>query len=145
MNWGTKIIILYSGFVIIVLVSVFFAMTQRVDLVTDNYYEKEIKYQEQIDKLQRTKALKEKTIIILEENKIRIKFPITPEKNNPKDFILLYRPSDPSKDINIIISADSFGFQSVSTEKLAKGFWKIKLNWTSNGVEFYDEGMIDLP
>jgi hypothetical protein len=145
MNWGVKIAIFYLGFVIMVLASVFFAMNQKVDLVTDNYYEKELKHQEQIDKLQRTKALNEKTEIQLTEKQIRIKFPVLPDKSNQKNTILFYRPSDLSKDLKIPISTDSLGIQFVPTEKLAKGFWKIKLNWVSNGVEYYDEEILNIP
>jgi hypothetical protein len=145
MNWGYKIAFLYGGFVVIVLASVLFAMTQRVDLVTENYYDKELKFQDQIDRNSRTRALKEKTEIQIIENSIKLKFPNLPDKNNPKDFILLYRPSDPSKDIKLPVYADSLCFQHIPTDKLAKGFWKIKLNWTSGGAEYSDEGIINIP
>jgi hypothetical protein len=144
MNWGYKIAFLYGGFVVIVLASVVFAMTQRVDLVTNNYYDKGISFQDQIDRNSRTRALKEKTEILIIENSIKLKFPNLPDKNNPKDYILLYRPSDPSKDIKMPVSADSLCFQRIPTDKLAKGFWKIKLNWTSGGAEYSDEGMINI-
>lgn len=145
MSWGKKIAVLYIGFVVLTLAFVFFAMNQRVDLVTDNYYEKELKYQEQIDKSKRTKELKEKTDIQLLGKTIKIKFPSLPNKNIQKDFILFYRPSDPSKDIKIQVSADSLGFQLIPVEKISAGFWKIKLNWTSGGFEFYDESIINIP
>lgn len=145
MSWGKKIAILYIGFVILTLAFVFFAMNQRVDLVTDNYYEKELKYQEQIDKSKRTKELKEKINVQIFEKTVRVKFPNLPDKNNQKDFILFYRPSDPSRDIKIRISPDSLGNQIIPTEKFAKGFWKIKLSWTSGGTEYYDESIINIP
>jgi nitrogen fixation protein FixH len=145
MNWGIKIAIFYGGFVAIVLASVFFAMTQRVELVSDNYYEKELKYQEQIDKSQRTKSLKEKTEIQLLDKQIKIKFPNLPDKNNQKNSILLYRPSNVSKDLKIAISVDSQGIQIIPTEKLEKGFWKIKLSWVSNEAEYYDESILNIP
>jgi hypothetical protein len=145
MNWGIKILIFYLGFVVMVVASVFFAMNQKVDLVTDNYYEKELKYQDQIDKQQRTKSLTGKTEIQLLDKQIKIKFPNIPDKNNSKNSILLYRPSDLSKDIKIAISTDSLGIQNITIEKLIKGFWKIKLNWASKESEYYDEGVINIP
>ncbi|MCX6163912.1 MAG: FixH family protein [Ignavibacteriae bacterium] len=145
MNWGIKILIFYLGFVVMVLASVFFAMTQRVELVSDNYYEKELKYQEQIDKSQRTKSLKEKTEIQLIDRQIKIKFPNLPDKNYTKYSILLYRPSDPSKDLKISVLTDSLGIQIIPIEKLAKGFWKIKINWASNEAEYYDESILNIP
>lgn len=140
MNWGHKIAFLYIGFVVIVLASVIFAVTQRIDLVTDNYYDKGIKYQEQINKNQRTKALKEKTEISISDRIIKIKFPNLPDKNIANDFILLYRPSDPSKDLKVTISTDTLGVQQIPADKLASGFWKVKMGWTSSGAEYSDEG-----
>lgn len=145
MNWGVKILIAYLLFLVSVLASVFFAMNQKIELVTDNYYEKELKYQEQIDKLQRTKLLNEKTEIRLLDKHIRIKFPAIPDKNNEKSFIFLYRPSDISKDLKLRVSADSLGVQLVPADKLVKGFWKIKLEWVANGMEYYDEGILNIP
>jgi hypothetical protein len=145
MNWGIKILILYIGFMVMVLASTFFAMNQRVDLVTDNYYEKELKYQEQIDKSKRTKSLKEKTEIQLLDKQIKIKFPALPDKNSSKNSILLYRPSDPLKDLKVVVSTDSLGIQFVPSEKLTRGFWKIKLNWVTNETEYYDECVLNIP
>ena len=52
-NWGTKIVILYSSFVIMMLGMVFFAVNQEFHLVTDNYYEEELLFQEQINQKRR--------------------------------------------------------------------------------------------
>ena len=49
-NWGTGIFLLYAGFAAVTIALVIFAMTKKVDLVTDNYYDKELKYEEQIQK-----------------------------------------------------------------------------------------------
>ncbi|MFA5403508.1 MAG: FixH family protein [Ignavibacteria bacterium] len=145
MNWGIKILIFYIGFLIIMLVSVFFAMNSGVDLVTDRYYEKELKYQEQIDKTQRTKLLTKKTEIQILDGSIKINFPVLPDRNNSKNSILLYRPSDLKKDLKIEISTDSLGVQIIPTEKLSKGFWKIKINWVSNETEYYAENVLSVP
>lgn len=144
MNWGVKIAIFYTSFVLIVLASVFFAMNQKFDLVTENYYDKEIKYQEQIDKQQRTNSLKEKTEIQLMSDIVKIKFPNLPDKNNPKNSIILYRPSDVSKDIKLTIIPDSLKYQVIPIRELTKGLWKIKLNWVSDGTEYYHESIINI-
>ena len=146
-NWGTKIAILYIGFVVATLALVFWAMTQRVDLVTDNYYDKELKYQEQIERIQRTKNLNKKTSIEYQGREIIINFPAIPDKNisSDKNIILFYNPSNPARDLKILISTDSLGTQKIPTEKISKGFWKIKLNWVSFGKEYYDEAMINIP
>ena len=144
MNWGKGIAALYIGFVVLVLATVVFTFTQRVDLVTDNYYEKELKFQEQIDRLERTKGLPQKLILENNRKEIIIKFPVKPDPGN-KDTIIFYKPSDPSKDVRIPVNADSLGKQTVPVAKLAKGFLKAKILWTSNGKEYYAEEILNIP
>ena len=48
-NWGFGIVVVAGLFVAFILNLVYQCSQQQVDLVTDKYYEKELKYQEQID------------------------------------------------------------------------------------------------
>jgi len=118
---------------------VVFFMNQKVDVVTENYYEKELKYQEQIDKIARTKALKDTLNIENTGKELIVKFPNVPDKAKGKDFIHLYRPSDQSMDVKIPIITDSTNSQVVSTKRLQKGYWKVQINWTSGGKEYFHE------
>ena len=145
MNWGKKIAILYIGFVVMVLAMVVFAMTRTVDLVNENYYAKGIDYQNQLDKLNRTKSLREKVKIENKGSSIEIIFPNKPDLNKTKDYILFYKPSETGHDIKMFIEPDSIGFQKISTSKLSKGFWKIQINWTSSGLEYYYEDILNIP
>ena len=56
-NWGKGITILISGFVIFMLGLVGFASFQSFNLVETDYYQKEINYQDHIDKVKRTSVL----------------------------------------------------------------------------------------
>jgi hypothetical protein len=49
LNWGTGIVITIIVFPLISFAMIFHFMNQKVDLVTDNYYEKTLVYQNQID------------------------------------------------------------------------------------------------
>ena len=69
-NWGTGILITIIVFMIITLGTVFTFMNEKVDLVTDNYYKKELKYQKQIDKLNRTHDMRMDVEIQLSNNGI---------------------------------------------------------------------------
>ena len=58
-NWGWGIfltIVIFMGIIVAIVASM---MNREVDLVTDRYYDKEIKFQQQIDKEKRTAALNE--------------------------------------------------------------------------------------
>ena len=45
MNWGYKIMLAYVVFIAGILFLVFKSSSQKVELVTENYYEQELKFQ----------------------------------------------------------------------------------------------------
>jgi hypothetical protein len=123
---------------------VVYLMTQKVDIVTENYYEKELKYQDQINRITRTNALKDTLKLNNTGKELVIKFPNTPDKSSAKDFILLYRPSDKMKDIRIPVMTDTLNSQIISIERIEKGYWKVQINWTSSGSEYYHESVFNV-
>ena len=56
MNWGYKILLVYLIFILGILFMVFKSSTQKTDLVTTDYYAKELKYQEKIDEMKQVVA-----------------------------------------------------------------------------------------
>lgn len=144
MSWGTKIVIALIIFGITVISITVFFMTQKVDMVTDNYYEKELKYQEQINRIERTNKLSKQPEIQYDGNMIKIIYPNIPDKVSAKDFVLLYRPSDNSKDIKIPVNTDTSGTQVISAERLDRGVWRVQVNWTSSGSEYYTETIVNV-
>lgn len=143
MNWGYKIAIGFTMFCLATIGVTVYFMMQKVDVVTENYYEKELKYQDQLDKVARTRALKESVDITNTGKELIIKFPNVPDKNLNKDFISLYRPSDNTKDVKIPVLTDSSRTQIVSIERIARGYWKAQINWTSGGSEYYYESVFN--
>jgi hypothetical protein len=141
-DWGKKIAALYIGFVVLVVGMVIFAMTKNTDLVSDNYYEKEIKYQEQIDKEKRTKELPEQVKIEYLGSYVSVKFPQTYNSKDIKGSILFYRPSEASRDFRLNIEPDEKGEQKIVTNKFSKGIWKVQINWKMNRTEYYNESSI---
>jgi len=135
-NWGWGIfltIILFMG-IIIAIVAVM--MNREVDLVTDKYYDKEIKFQQQIDKEKRTAELNENITINYSGNLVTLKFP---KENKPEGVLYFYRPSDLHKDFKIPISVDNNFSQSLDISKLDRGLWKLKIDWSSNKSEYFFE------
>ena len=74
-NWGYKILFVYILFVSGIMFLVFQSSKQKIDLVTEDYYEQEIKYQERIEQMKRANALSEKVRVNIGEGTIDIFFP----------------------------------------------------------------------
>lgn len=137
MNWGKGIIAVCAIFVIGIGVMVYTSMTKNIDLVTKNYYEEEIKYQQQIDKINNTNSLKEKLSVETTENALLISFP--KQNGELKGEISLYRPSDAKKDFKIPVQLNENSKQFIATDNMQKGLWKVQINWNMNGKDYYSE------
>jgi hypothetical protein len=138
-NWGTGILITIIVFMVITIGTVVFLMNQDVDLVASDYYNKGIEHQAQIDRVNRTNLMTKTVLINSENGFVRLIFPKSFSQNNFNGTIQFYRPSDSKKDFSIPLSVDTSGQQIISTQSIAKGYWKVKVDWTQDFVEYYKE------
>ena len=138
-SWGTGIVIVIGVFLGISISTGIYMMSQDVNLVADDYYDKEIKYQQQIDRIERTKKLNEENIIVYNSETVSIILPINFKNKNVEGEIHFYRPSDATADLKIPLSIDSSGVQVIPVSALAKGLWTVKVNWLVHGNEYYSE------
>lgn len=141
-SWGVKIAVTYILFVVAVLITVVIFMNQDVGLVTKDYYEKEIKYQGQIDKEKRTQNLPEQLSINSEAGIVKLSFPRIFKPNEIGGIIQFYRPADKTKDFAVNITLDSAYTQSLSMANLDKGLWKVQVDWNAKGNSYFNEKII---
>ena len=138
-NWGTGILITIIIFMVIIISVAVFLVNQNVDLVASDYYNKGIHHQDQIDRENRTNAMDEGVTINSENGFIRLSFPKSFVQKSINGTIQFYRPSDSKKDFAFPLSIDTSEQQIIPTQSLDKGYWKIKLNWTQDSIEYYKE------
>jgi len=141
LNWGKGIFAVYSVFMIVVLGTVAFTTTVDVDLVADDYYEQEIKYQNEIDKKNRTNKLTEQVEITVGNENVKISYPKIFSENISGE-INFYRPSDEKMDFSLDIKIDSTVSQLIPLVKLAKGLWKVKVDWRHFNQDYLNEKII---
>lgn len=143
-NWGVGIAIFYVAFVLATLGTVFLSTLQRTDLVDEDYYENELKYQDKIDSKLRTKQLNQALEFIQGASTIAIKFPEIFKNRSVKGTFHFYKPSNASYDrkIKIVLNADAF--QTIDTRNFAKGFWRVKIDWIADDSTYYFEKTIDI-
>ncbi len=146
MNWGWKIVVVYSAFVIMTLSMVFFFMNQKVDLVADDYYKQEIEYQGQINKISNANSLEEPIgFNYSPENRVVIfTFPVDHVSGGLKGQIHFYRPANADEDKIFNINPDANGEQKIGVGSLSKGMWKVKISWAFGKKHFYNEKIVTL-
>jgi hypothetical protein len=140
MNWGIKLMFVFVGFVGLVLVMVYLTFQHDVDLVAEDYYDQEIKYQEEINRLKKASLLEDPLQIVFnrQENQLKIVFP-HPEPSLVQGEILLFRPSDRKQDERYPVNPDVNGSQVIRVGGLSPGLWKIKIYWNYREDKYLEE------
>jgi len=141
MHWGHGIAIFFTCFVAFMIFMVVKSFQQNIDLVTENYYEQELKFQQQIDKITNAKALDAPVAVKFENDGLTITFP---ELDDIQGEIQVFRPSDAQFDLIRKIDLDGHSRQSISTASIPAGFYRVKINWSSGDKEFYSEETVNV-
>jgi hypothetical protein len=138
-NWGTGIFIVILLFVMAVVAFLIYTSNMDMKLVEDNYYDKELAYQDRIDKLNNTASLPWKINISQVPGTLIIQFPQSDTALAPSGSLLFYRPSDSDKDFSVPIQLNDSSRQVIDIRGVNKGKWVIKLDWKMGGKEYYYE------
>ena len=115
-----------------------FATRQNMDLVRTDYYEAEIRYQRQLDCLNRTAALRPKVAIHYSAatREIIVKLPAEHATSRPAGRIHFYRPSEAALDFEVPLAIDAQGRQRIDGRNLRAGQWKVSVGWTAAGQDY---------
>ena len=122
-----------------------FSTWHRVDLVTPDYYEQEMRFQEQINRVHRTATLHKDVSIQLEEptQHLLIILPAANAAQPLKGSVAFYRPSQAVLDRRFPLLLDSTGRQELDMSGFEAGLWRVCVNWTAGQEEFYrDENIV---
>ncbi|MEW6194032.1 MAG: FixH family protein [Bacteroidota bacterium] len=142
LTWGSGIAVIYILFVVILVTTVAIFMKEDVHLVTDEYYTKELAYQQQIDKINRTSKLQQQLEINIDRENVNLLFPTIFKHSDLSGTIHFYRPSNLEKDFVVKVEPDSANKQIVTTSKMEKGLWKLKVDWNVNNISYYNEQIL---
>ena len=143
-RWPLAIAISYILFVLLLLAFLAFSRFNTVDLVSEDYYAQELKYQEQIERINRSRSLKQPLQWQYDrsENTVRIQFPVRHHEGPVSGSIVFFRPANASQDLTYRVKPIPDGSQILNTGHLSKGLWRIKIFWRADDFEYYDEFVI---
>ena len=112
-----------------------------VELVYDNYYDKDVVFEQQIKRVARTQALPFKPLLNYNQTTqiLDLKFPLALGHIPTDGGVLLFRPADLHKDRLFPLALVGDSLQTIALPDMDPGLWRIKLNWTSAGQEYYLE------
>lgn len=140
-SWGFGIALLYTVFAVSILGLVWQSFGQKIELVTDNYYEKELEFDAQIAKSNRAKALPEPLMWSISNDSLRLRFPGLATGGK----LTFLRPSDAAADTVIAVSQNVGSEIAVALSAFRKGAYRLKADWTMADGGYYSEHIVVIP
>ncbi len=137
-NWGTSIVIAFVLFAAMLTYYMIRGANNQVELVTDDYYEQEIKYQDLIDsKANAAKLLPLKTKKIGTD--LHVFYPEDLPQNNTTGTLEFYRPNNKKLDFTIPVEYTQNTAQVIHSINLVAGRWVLKISIQSHDQNFFWE------
>ncbi len=135
-NWGTKIWLVYLGFVLFMTSLVVLCFQQDVNLVTPNYYAEELKFQQVIDGQQNNNALSASLTVEDGTDFITVLFPAELGRID-SGTVTFYKPDNLKLDFSVSIKGGLF-YQFKKAD-FGYGLYHVKVSWFTKGLRYFDE------
>jgi nitrogen fixation protein FixH len=137
-HWGHAVIIYFSMFVLFILFMVYQASQHTFDLVSENYYDEEIAYQNTIDEQHRANELPTQASLSIADNVLSVRIPSEVAAESGE--IYLFSPVATKRDKRYALNTDATGLQMLDFSKLEKGIYDVQLRWKSKNL-FYRQNL----
>jgi len=134
--WPHAIALYFVVFVSAMATWIVFAVRNDHQLVRKDYYEQELKYQNELESFDRAAG----AVLVGYDPITRLVTVQLPE--DATGTIDFYRPSDVRLDRQLPLSTKG-GIQQINVREFDPGLWKVRLTWTAGGAEFrYDQKLV---
>jgi nitrogen fixation protein FixH len=143
LSWGSRIAILYIGFVALIVFLVVGSMRQSFDLVAPDYYDQELKYQDVIDAGKNQTALSAPASVTANENTVRIVFPQEFKGKIIKGTAQFYSPVNSAWDRHFDLTTID-NSMVIARTAIQQTRYKVKISWQADGKNYYQESEINL-
>ena len=140
--WPWGIAIFFVLIFVALMGVVVIAVSHRDSLVSENYYEQELKYQTQIDSAARTKDSGASVVLDAANNLLKVTLPMRQMSQKITGYIELYRPSAPDLDQHYLVAPQADGTQTLDVAKLTPGLWVARVCWQAGSDEYFLEQKI---
>ncbi|CAL2084797.1 FixH family protein [Tenacibaculum dicentrarchi] len=141
LNWGAGIviaIIAFMSFILYFVISMSTGNNYNHDLVSEEYYQKELVFQGDIDATKNAKELSENIKVQRVSEGLKIYFPTAFNPTDIKGKVFLYRPSNKQLDFEMPISISNT-YLLVPEKRLLGGRWNIIVSWNYKNTPYLFE------
>jgi nitrogen fixation protein FixH len=137
-NWGTGIVLAFVAFIIFILYFVVLSFRDpesNHDLVSEDYYQQELKYQDDLDAAGNLNKTGARIIVTKTGDGLRVAFPAAFAPEKIEGTVSLYRPSNKQLDFKTPIQLSERQLL-IPKSRLLDGRWDIRIDWTYEGKPY---------
>jgi len=145
LNWGSGIFLFIVLFLATCFAFIIYTTRERWSLVEEDYYPKELRHEEKLVKMRNANGLKGQLRFLMDKSNLILQFPADFHGKAITGKVDVYRPSDENLDLIIPVSVDTLLIQLIPLNKFSHGRYVIKVEWRSEGKDYYKELDIYFP
>ncbi|MEP6746209.1 MAG: FixH family protein [Bacteroidota bacterium] len=141
MSWGYKLMATFIVFAVMMIYMVYRCFGTNFELVENEYYKSELKYQQVIDGTNQANSLSTAPVLNQLGNMLVLKMPDEMKNGNVSGSILFYCAYNSKKDKKILLMPDTNGTQAFN-HIITPGIYTVKIDWNKAGKNYYAEKKI---
>ena len=144
--WPYAIIGVFAIFILGTAGLIVMASSNRMELVSGDYYEQELRFQRQLETVNRTRALGGRASVVLDASRKNLVIAVPAEHvaQLAEGGIQLYRPSAAGLDRRVKLDVNREGRQLVDISAMPHGLWKVRVQWKVGVDEFFLDESVKL-
>lgn len=137
-TWGHGIVVALGCFIAFILFMIFIFPNgqQNSEMITDDYYEEELVYQNVIDAKNRADKLPEKPKYEQQPYGIKITFPQDINRSNAATRFELFRTDDQRLDVKKDVQLSADNSFTIPAKILAPGNYTLKVHWKKDNLDY---------
>jgi len=139
LNWGHKLAIVIGLFLVAILGMVFVASRQTNEMIDDNYYQKEMAYQQVIDAQSNLMKVSSNNLVSQDMDEVIITLPVGTFEHLDSGRVELLRNDASLKDVVLELRPDGYSRRSIPKEQLYPGLYRARIQWIDKGIPYYRE------
>jgi hypothetical protein len=139
MNWGNKLLLAFIAFGSGMGYLAYRSMNTDFELVENDYYKQELRYQQVIDGTAQANSLSSPVKIEQKEEVIILQLPEEMKNKSVSGDVWFYCAYDSKKDKKFTLKTDNQATQSFTVNSIAPGNYTVKIKWSAEDKSYYSE------
>lgn len=144
LNWGHGVFAALALFVAMMAWFMVRAIGNSEELVTEDYYKEELRYQERINEKASAELAGDPVRFEVTDGRLTLVFPASVKGNKVEGSAHFMKPNDSRADRTVPFTVDSLGTCTFDTRDWMKGVYQVDVTWTLEGEKRLSEERIDV-